>query len=234
VEYFPNGDIVVRCGEWATPTTAEFIYQHSPFRCFKRHKKLWIDNKGELLPINGELRLRYLGEGQGWAPVEEIVIQQRVVDRDLAKSAREPLMPFLKFGEAFLKMSDGWVMHDTRIEVGVETNAWGSYNHSKLTNKNSEAMYEHISTCDESEYLYLLSYYLSDTYHADEKRLAKVDMVEINAGTNNSWTRKCEYYDAKYSQTLLRGRVFELAKRAKEIHKIIEVKPSGKTLTNVV
>lgn len=234
VEYFPNGDIVVRCGEWATPTTAEFIHEHSPFRCFKRHKKLWIDNKGELLPINGELRLRYLGEGQGWAPVEEIVIQQRVVDRDLAKSAREPLMPFLKFGEAFLKMSDGWVMHDTRIEVGVETNPWGSYNHSKLTNKNSDAMYDYISTCDESEYLYLLSYYLSDTYHVDEKRLAKVDMVEINAGTNNSWTRKCEYYDAKYSQTLLRGRVFELANRAKEIHKIIEVKPSGKALSNTL
>jgi len=234
VEYFPNGDIVIRAGDWATPITAEFIHEHSPFRCFKRYKKLWIDNNDNLLPINGELRLKYLGEGKGWQPAEEIVIQQRVVDRDLAKAARAPLMPFVNFCEAFLKMSDGWLMHETRMTAGVNISAWGSYNHDKVSAMNAEKLYEYISTCDESEYLYLMSYYLSDTHHTEERRLAKTEMIEVMAGTPNAWQRRCEYYDTKHSQTLLRGRVFETAKRAKEIHKIVEVKPSGKAVTNTV
>jgi hypothetical protein len=234
VEYFPNGDIVLRAGDWATPTTAEFIHEHSPFACFKRYKKLWIQNQDELLPINGELRLKFLGEGSGWKPAEEVVIQQRVVDRDLAKAARAPLMPFINFCEAFLKMSDGWLMHETRVQAGVEINSWGNYNHSKLNNTNEESRYEYIATCDESEYLYIMSYILSDVYHAEEKRLAKVESIEVNAGQQHSWIRKVEFFDCKYSQTLLRSRIFELAKRAKEIHVIKEVKPSGKAVTNTV
>jgi hypothetical protein len=234
VEYFPNGDITLRCGEWATPTTAEFIHEHSPFQCFKRYKKLWIQNRDELLPINGQLHLKYLGEGKGWEPAEVVVIQQRVVDRNLAKAARAPLMPFVNFCEAFLKMSDGWIMHDTRMEAGVKINAWGGYNHDRVSPLNSEKMYDMIATCDESEYLYLMSWYLSDTHHVDERRLAKVETIEVMANTPNAWQRRCEFYDRKYSQTLLRGRIFELAKRAKEIHKIVDVKPSGRAVTNAV
>jgi hypothetical protein len=234
VEYFPNGDIVLRAGDWATPTTAEFIHEHSPFGCFKRYKKLWIQNREELLPINRELRLRYLGDEKGWEPAEEVVIQQRVVDRDLAKVARAPLMPFINFCESFLKMSDGWIMHETRIQAGVKLNTWGGYNHEKLNAMNAEKLYDYIATCDESEYLYLISFYLSDTHHVEERRLAEVKMIEVMEGTPNAWTRKCELYDCKYSQTLLRIRIFELAKRAKEIHKIVEVKPSGKAVTNTV
>jgi len=233
VEYFPNGDIVVRAGDWATPITAEFIHEHSPFRCFKRYKKLWIDNNENLLPINGELRLKYLGEGKGWQPAEEIVIQQRVVDRDLAKAARAPLMPFVNFCEAFLKMSDGWLMHETRMTAGVEVNDWGGYAHSKVSAMNAEKLYDYIATCDESEYLYLMSYYLSDTHHVEERRLAHTTMREVGVPPN-TWQRRSEYYDSKHSQTLLRGRAFETAKRAKEIHKIVEVKPSGKAVTNTV
>ena len=233
VEYFPNGDIVIRAGDWATPTTAEFIHEHSPFRCFKRYKKLWIQNRDDLLPISGELRLKYLGEDKGWEPAEEIVIKQQVVDRDLAKEARAPLMPFLNFCESFLKMSDGWVMHATRMEVGVKVNSYGGYNHDKVSALNHEKLYDYISTCDESEYLYLLSYYLSDTYHVEDKRVAHSEIQEVGVPPN-TWTRRVEYLDCKYSQTLLRGRLFELAKRAREIHKIKEVKPSSRAVTNIV
>lgn len=234
VEYYPDGSIMVRCGQWSTPTTAEFIHEHSPFRCFKRHNKLWIDNKGELLPIMGELRMKYLGEDKGFAPHEEIIIKKQVVDRDLAKAARAPLMPFVNFCEAFLKMSDGWLMHDTRMEAGVKSSNWGTYDHSRVGSMDSEQLYEYIATCDQSEYLYLLSYFLNDTYHVDERRFAKVEVYVINAGTDNAWERRAEFYDCKYSLTLVRGRVFEVAKRAKEIHRIVEVKPSGKALSKVV
>lgn len=234
VEYFPNGDIVIRCGQWATPTTAEFIHEHSPFTCFKRYKKLWIQNRDDLLPVNGELRLKYLGEDKGWAPAEEIVIQQQVVDRDLAKEARAPLMPFLKFGEAFLKMSDGWIMHDTRIEAGVKINDWGNYNHDRITDRDYKKLYEHITTCDESEYLYILCYLLHDSYDVLSRRLAKVEVMKMNVGKKNEWERKNEFYDYRYTQTILRGRVLNIAKQARNIYKIVEVKPSGKAVTNTL
>lgn len=234
VEYFPNGDIVIRCGQWATPTTAEFIHEHSPFKCIKRYKKLWIQNRDDLLPINGELRLKYLGEDKGWAPAEEIVIQQQVVDKQLAKEARAPLMPFLNFGEAFLKMSDGWIMHDTRIEAGVKVNDWGNYNHDKITDRNYEKLYEHITTCDESEYLYILCYLLQDSYDVQRKRLAKVEVMKMNVGRKDEWERKNEFYDHQYTQTILRGRVLNIAKQARNIYKIVEVKPSGKAVTNTL
>jgi len=234
VEYFPNGDIVIRAGSWATPTTAEFIHEHSPFRCFKRYKKLWIQNRDDLLPINGELHLKYLGEDKGWEPAKEIVIQQQVVDRDLAKEARAPLMPFLNFGEAFLKMSDGWIMHDTRIEAGVKINAWGNYNHDKIADRDYKKLYEHITTCDESEYLYILCYLLQDSYDVLSRRLAKVEVMKMNEGRADAWERKNEFYDYRYTQTILRGRVLNIAKQAKNIYKIVEVKPSGKAVTNTL
>jgi hypothetical protein len=143
-------------------------------------------------------------------------------------------MPFINFCEAFLKMSDGWIMHETRIQAGVEMNSWGGYNHSRVGSLNAEKLYDYITTCDESEYLYIMSYYLGDTYHTEERRFAKVETFEINSGTPNAWTRKSELYDCKYSQSLLRGRVFETAKRAKEIHVIKEVKPSNRAVTNSV
>jgi hypothetical protein len=233
VEYFPNGDIVLRAGSWATPTTAEFIHEHSPFSCFKRYKKLWIQNGDDLLPISGELHLKYLGEDKGWQPAEELVIKQQVVDKQLAKEARAPLMPFVNFCESFLKMSDGWIMHETRMTAGVTVNVWGGYNHEKLSPLNAEKLYDHIATCDESEYLYLISYYLSDTHHAEEKRVAYAEMQDVGVPPN-TWTRRVEYLDCKYSQTLLRSRVFETVKRAKEIHKIVEVKPSSKAVTNTL
>jgi hypothetical protein len=238
VEYFPNGDLVIRAGEWATPTTAEFIHEHSPFRCIKRYKKLWIQNREELLPINGELHLKYLGEGNGWAPAEEIVIQQRVVDRDLAKAAREPLMPFLKFGEAFLKMSDGWVMHETRLQAGVGITPWGRYQFDKIEGQGGTGsrygdIYDHIATCDESEYLYILCYLLQDNEY-QSSRTAEVRTIKMNAGSANEWERKCQFCDYKYSNTILRGRVFNIAKQAKEIYKVVEVKPSGRAVTNTV
>ena len=238
VEYLPNNDIIIRCGSWATPTTAEFIHEHSPFTCFKRYNKLWIQNHEELLPINGELRMKYFGDNDWWKPAEEIVIKQQVVDKQLAKTAREPLMPFLRFGEAFFKMSDGWLMHETRMQVGIGITPWGRYQFDKIEGINGigsgyEKMYDYIATCDESEYLYILCYLLQN-HEYQEQRLAEVQTIKMNEGTESEWERRCEFKDYKYSNTLLRGRVFNIAKQARNIYKVIDVKPSGKAVTNTL
>jgi hypothetical protein len=59
-------------------------------------------------------------------------------------------------------------------------------------------------------------------------------MIKMNAGSANEWQRKCEFSDYKYSNTILRGRVFNIAKQARNIYKTVDVKPSGKAVTNTL
>ena len=81
VEYLPNGDVVVRCGSWSTPLTAEFIHTHSPFTCYKKHKKLWLRVKVggdsanvKAYPLSSEgLRFKWV-DGYNFAPVEPVEI----------------------------------------------------------------------------------------------------------------------------------------------------------------
>jgi hypothetical protein len=56
----------------------------------------------------------------------------------------------------------------------------------------------------------------------------------MNEGTESEWERKHQFSDYKYSNTLLRGRVFNIAKQARNIYKVIDVKPSGKAVTNTL
>ena len=59
VMFCPDGSIELKTDTWATPTTASFISQWSPYRndCFKRYNKLWVnlnrtaDEVGETYPL---------------------------------------------------------------------------------------------------------------------------------------------------------------------------------------
>jgi hypothetical protein len=182
--------------------------------------------------------MKYFGDNDWWKPAEEIVIKQQVVDKQLAKAARAPLMPFLNFGEAFLKMSDGWIMHETRMQAGIDITNWGRYQFDRIEGAKGigsgyEKMYDYIATCDESEHLYILCYLLQD-HEYQSSRIAEVRTVKMNAGEANEWERRCEFKDYKYSNTLLRGRVFNIAKQARNIYKVIDVKPSGRAVTNTL
>ena len=120
VEYFANGDVVLRVGTWPTVSTAEFMATHSPFAAWKKHNKVWVrvrDNQGFAeglaYPVMGdELRLIQTGEHK-YAPAEPVLINKKVVDRARAKEARELLKPFMSWAKTFLTLSDGWVMHET-------------------------------------------------------------------------------------------------------------------------
>jgi hypothetical protein len=46
VRYYPDGKIGVDTGGWVTPSTAEFMYTHSPFVCRKRNNKIQVNPLG--------------------------------------------------------------------------------------------------------------------------------------------------------------------------------------------
>jgi hypothetical protein len=118
VEYHNNGQITLRTGGWATPTTAEFMHEQSPFTVWKQNNKLWArvptPDGVKAFPIGKELTFEMVDGGPYYEPINRVLINKRVVDRAKAKAAREPLQPFLAWCKSFLTMSDGWVMHETR------------------------------------------------------------------------------------------------------------------------
>ena len=124
VTYYPNGEIAVRQGRWATVNTSEFMYTHSPFIVSMAHKKLWVDVKGTKYPIVDSEPLVMVfvrdsgGDGSTWIPKDLKPYKVQMVDRMKAKEVRAPYEGFITFVNTFLKMSDGWVMEATRCQFG--------------------------------------------------------------------------------------------------------------------
>jgi hypothetical protein len=111
-------------------------------RCYKKYNKLWVqvrNNKGgenRLYPIPETaegLTLKYVGEGEAFTyePTVAVVVEQTVVDRQKAKDARKPMKPFLDWSRMINKLSDGWVMNETREQFGTfKLNGWrGQYDY---------------------------------------------------------------------------------------------------------
>ena len=129
VEYHNNGQVTLRTNGWHTPSTAEFMHIHSPFSVWKQDNKLWArvatPEGDKAYPIGEELTFELVeGRDRVYQPINTVLINKRVVDRAKAKAAREPLQPFLAWCKAFLTMSDGWLMHETRkAALGWEKNS---------------------------------------------------------------------------------------------------------------
>jgi hypothetical protein len=195
VTYYPDGSVGLVAGVWATPLTAEFMHTNSPFYAYKKYKKLWIrvqapdGDKHYPIPEEGELLMRRTGEIDGipaYEPSEPIVIQQRVVDRAKAKEAREKIKPFLEWAKMFMKLSDGWVMNETREQFcsKVETAHWRMQYHYALpegivmhqyygASFIHTELYKHLSECDVEGYMPALLLLLDDKNKAVQVRKIK-------------------------------------------------------------
>lgn len=233
VEYLPNGDIILRTNGWVTPSTAEFIHQHSPFWCSKKGNKLWVTvNTGDghpsvraTYPIEGELRLNYVGNYH-YRPDKPVMIKKKVVNRQLAKEARAPLQPFLKWAKSFLALSDGWVMHETRKQaLGWETRENGSM-FMPLQERNERALYETLTRQmeinPEDTYLRVLCSLAVGGY--SESRIAESVTFEGRWGSQpHTFTQRFE--DLRTDYPFLKRKVDAWVKKFENVHDIIEVEP---------
>jgi hypothetical protein len=230
VQYFPNGDIVLRTNGWNTPSTAEFIHEHSPFTCFKQHNKLWIRlrrqpdlltmvNNVVMYPVPTELRLRCVLENNIYEPENPKPIMQRVVDRAKAKAARAPLQPFLKFVKSFLAMSDGWVMHETMLEF-FDAQGFGYMIKQPHNVKTKNRMYEALANAKPDDYLFWLCL-LSRSANQIESRVAVV-------------TDRYRYNDRRFKFEAFKTMTEKFVHECADIYKTVEVEPSAKARTHIV
>lgn len=250
VEYYPDGTITIRAGNWNTSSTASFIHTNSPFTCFKTEKKLWLTYGAEptqiRYPLGPEgLKLQCLTvlpndrapTMRDFVAIDAQPLRKAVIDRAKANEARLPMRPFLKWAKAFLTMSDGWIMHSTRKEVISWVNAAApragfSYimsdpdytvSHRVL----AEPVYADLCRAPEENYLMWLCEFLrQDGYYRNGH-----DGRMVLAETTDHWPRR--YYDIQFTYAELQSKVYKLVASAVDITKIVEVQASGKVQTNI-
>jgi hypothetical protein len=233
VEYLPSGNIILRTGGWETPSTSEFINMHSPFPAWKQNKKVWIRTKGVLYPVGKELILRP-DSGGHYEPVNSVLIQKRVVNRDKAKAARAPMKPFLDWANAFMKMSDGWVMHATRVEVfGTSDTQIDGIGYPQWV-FDAKATYEKICNATVHDYVALLCALTRDGYDAYERRLADSRMWDLFIPGHTTRTVTNEFYDMRFHPEHIKKKAYIACEVAVDYMDIKEVEPSHKPMSNVV
>jgi len=237
VEYLPNGDIILRCGSWPTPTTAEFIHTHSPFTCWKQGGKLWVRVGTKAIPLSTELRMNWKGE-YNYEPAEKVVINKRVVDRDKSKTAREPFKPFLEFAKTMLAISDGWVMHETCKQVlgwsgdkpedytYVITKIYGNELYETLTAPQQEIDIEQM-------YLQILCR-MTTRDIMESERLAEEITYFMQFGNNKPVQRSRQFYDYKISFEKIKRKVYSAIETKASVHRVVQVEPTDKGMYGTV
>lgn len=243
VEYLPNGDVILRSGGWSTPSTAEFIHTHSPFSCWKQGNKLWVRVKGmadiKAYPLNGELRMNWKGE-HTYEPATKVMINKQVVDRAKAKAAREPMQPFLNFAKTMLKLSDGWVMHETAKEVlGWSGDKAGEYiygtGHPYFMSENDIYKLLTEQADVEPEHVYMKAICILAQRHIDhnEKREAEVFPFEVTY-SGGTYQRKQTFWDYQIDFERLKRKIYRMVEQKEDIHRVVEVEPTAKGMYNTV
>lgn len=230
VRYYPDGRIGVRCGGWQSPLTAEFIHIHSPWQCFKRNNKLWVMVATQTekymhypIPSNGELQFRL--EGSHWVPVGDVVVEKRVINREKAKQARAPYRPFLDWAKTFMKMSDGWIMHETRKQVLDMGKLGFHYTH---IHKEVQAL-----MLDEPNYLAALCHMLNSERDAKEKRVAE-SKIGTYDGIHGTRSYKQDHYDMRFDYNLLRARVYRMVDAVSDVYDTVQVEVTTRTQSGIV
>lgn len=251
VNYYPDGSVGLCCGSWATPTTAEFMGLHSPFNVYKRHSKLWVTVYGTdapkvyPVPEKGELRLyaNVVGSQVVYEPKETITIKKSVVDRVKAKEAREKLRGFLDWAKTFNKLSDGWIAHETREQFGTYKLEWwraswdyglpkdmlqGYWSRSEV---NAPKAYEYLQSCDDVGYMkvYLAMF---DGNNHNALKIFKIEQGKDDQGRpSNHHIQLCDY---RYLWAYVQRKIYDIADKAVDIRKEVEVPVGSKALTRVV
>lgn len=229
VRYYPDGRIGLQCDSWVTPSTAEFMYEHSPFVCRKRNHKIQVNPTGKYqddakyypLPNHSET-VFVLTPDNKYAPATPLVEHKQVIDRKLAKEAREPFVPFIKFMETFLKLSDGWLMHETREQVGTLSNdrsyfnqACYDYGLNEYRGGNADkSMLLNIEEAQEEDYLRVMCMFLDG---CAPKGHHLVKSFEVDMGVSG-YKKTIRVYNTRYDHKTVKSKLYRMIARNNEVH----------------
>jgi hypothetical protein len=236
VEYHNNGQITLRTNGWHTPSTAEFMHIHSPFSVWKQDNKLWArvttPEGDKAYPIGEELTFELVeGRDRVYQPINTVLINKRVVDRVKAKAAREPLQPFLAWCKAFLNMSDGWVMHETRkAALGWEKHRHNDSMFMPLETHSDFRLLTEPQMEVEPEDVYLRVLCSAAERLSHDERTAETIKYEREWGGNrHTYTR--EYKDYRIYFDSVKRKAYA---SVTDIYTTVQVEPTDKAIGNTI
>lgn len=241
VEYFPDDTMIIRCGGWSTPSTAEFISDHG-FYCWKQYGKLWVRlREGEqVVPVTSDGVKFVIVHGK-WQLAEPLVIKKAVVDKAKAKDAREPLMPFINFVKTFLTLSEGWVMHETcKQALGWVGDSADQYRYAtKDTYITERELFDKLMREPNDEtYLFALCCFaqvgsVKLTHDSGDRRLAEEFEYDVTFNPQHTWKTTNKFYDVRIHFGRLKQRIYKWVHDYSNVHKTVEVTPTNKAMQNV-
>lgn len=116
VMYSPDGRMELRIDDWATPSTADFMTAHSPFRATKNRGYIWVKLGEQNVPVSKAGVTKFRVQDGKWVLDQEIKLRQKVVDRSKSKQVRDRIRGFVNYANTMLKLSDGWVRAATTAQ----------------------------------------------------------------------------------------------------------------------
>lgn len=143
VAVVPNGDMFIKTGGWATPITADWIRMASGLVCYKKYNKIWLDVDGRSIPLDAEkpVHIKWNDETGKYSCDKEVVMTQKVVDKDKIKAVRHSMKDFKSFVKTMMTLADGWVSKEliNNYRAGQEGSGyWSNYHYEvcgeKFTN----------------------------------------------------------------------------------------------------
>ena len=127
-----------------------------------------------------------------------------------------------------LKISDGWVMHETRKALfGWNGKAYGTGQHAK----DSELL-EYVTSGDEEKWLRALCYATASMNYI-ERRVAEVVASE-HEWRGSKHIYNTSFYDIQIKFDTLKRHMYKLVEKNADIHDVVEVEATNKTMTGVV
>jgi len=169
-------------------------------------------NADERYPIPKDIEVKLVLDAEGnYKPEKPIMLTQRVIDCKKAKEAREKIKPFIDWARSFNKLTDGWVMNDTREQFAPlqvhDPQGWSRLVYGyKLPNDvarrswygrvaefDAPRAYEFLQNCDDDGYMQMYLAMTDDYDKAVGKRMVK--QVDVSDGNNS---RKIELYDTQF------------------------------------
>lgn len=215
IQFWPNGDVTLDIDAYTTASSVKFINKFSRFYACIRFGRMWVAVNESWLPLIGAMHIKYDESKNSYDAVDK-QITRKMVDRAKSKEARDSVKDFAKWGESFLKMSDGWLMHETVKQVlDKEYDNQGRLLHMRILGHSAMEIYNMMTTSEE-QYLKALALLMNPhgVPHIDAKFAE-----ETMAGR--------KFYDMKYSVQLFKDQLKALVHQCADVHSFYthEAKP---------
>ena len=235
VMYTAHGDMYLRTDGYETPTTAEFINRYIPrdMKCFKKYNKIWIQYKEQsyVMENTKPLIFRFNKTTDSYTVENPIQLQQKVIDRDKMKVARNKLKGFRDYAKIMLKLADGWLSHDLVEKHTVGTpdyygrkgfeldghqltywNLNGSVNASTAT-----MIYNAMCTDDDTQYPKLLCMICAGS-NSKDTRTVRQEQVERTDYQGNKRMENITVREYQYDYKTVDNRINYMIKQVADVY----------------